>query len=181
MQTAEFRLRKAVAADIPAIRAMQARSMRTLGARFYDPALVERFLAQVGTMDARVVAEGHYFIAVDGLDRPVGSGGWSRQRPTYAGDGRGLQSAEFATVRSVFVCPEHSRRGIATAIMRLAEEDAVLFGVEHMRLAATLSGIPLYEALGWRRGRPYAIRLPDGGRLECLEMDKGLIRTDLAA
>ncbi|BBK36110.1 acetyltransferase [Allostella sp. ATCC 35155] len=181
MQTAEYRLRKAVAADIPAIRAMQARSMRTLGTRFYDPALVERYLAQIGTMDERVVAEGHYFIAVDGLDRPVGSGGWSRQRPTYAGDGQGLQPAGFATVRSVFVCPEHSRRGIATAIMQLAEEDAVLFGVEHMRLAATLSGIPLYEALGWRRGRSYAIRLPDGGRLECLEMDKGLIRTDLAA
>ncbi|WP_374447112.1 N-acetyltransferase family protein [Stella sp.] len=181
MQFDDYRIRKATAADIAAVREMQARSMRTLGGRFYGVDAVERFLAQVGTMDDRVVDEGHYFIAIDRAGRPVGSGGWSRQRPAYAGEGPAMLPTALATVRSVFVCPDHARRGVATRIMALAEEDAVLFGVEHMRLAATLSGIPLYEALGWRRVRPYAIRLTDGTRLDCLEMEKGLVRNDLAA
>src|SRR5690606_36117522 len=106
--------------EIPAIRAMQERSMWVLGSDFYTPGAIANFLGRFGTMDDSVVEEGHFFVAVDGRGAILGSGGWTHSRPKYQAT-VGEPFAEVATVRSVFVDPAATRRGIASAVMARTE------------------------------------------------------------
>lgn len=139
--------------DGAAIRAMQARAMRRLGAAFYPPEAIEAFLSVVGTVDDSVIREGHYFIAATPCGRIVASGGWSRAVPHYDGQ-RDCATAgtaiDGAIVRSVYVDPDMARRGLATGIMRTLERDAARSGVCTLTLTASLSGLPLYLSSGYR-------------------------------
>lgn len=128
-----FEIRKAGRGDILEMRAMQERSMMTVGSRFYSRSEIETFLNLVGTMDDAVVDEGHFFVAVDPFERVIGTGAWSKLVPGYARVAGGQSAAPAiarpaagtATVRSVFVAPECTRRGIAQAVMQRIEDDAV--------------------------------------------------------
>ncbi len=52
-------------------------------------------------------------------------------------------------VLDVYVQPSHRRRGIARALMTLAEQTFVTRGLSFAVLHATAAGKPLYERLGW--------------------------------
>jgi hypothetical protein len=95
-------IRTALPSDIPALRAMQQRSMTTLGVNYYMPGVPERFISRFGTMDFAVVDEGHYFVCVDADGHIAGSGGWSRRPPGYDGVAAAPLPADVATVRGVF-------------------------------------------------------------------------------
>jgi len=170
-----YAVRHARACDIPAIREMQARSMWTLGADFYTRAEIANFMEAFGTMDNAIVIEGHFFIAEDPGGAIVASGAWSRVRPGYAAgmSARG-PAADIPTVRSVFVDPAIARRGVGSAIMRCVEDDAALHGVRLLGLTATLSGVPLYERLGYQVQEVTQIKFPDKTRFGCVKMRKPL-------
>lgn len=151
--------------------------MRALGDGHYGPDEIATFIEQFGTMDFSVVREGHFFVATDRRGNLLGSGGWSRLPPGYQ---RGVASAtaspEIATVRGVFVDPAAARTGVGTAVMRHAEADAAEHGVTTFRLTATLSGVALYEALGYREQERRAISLRGGLSFGCVDMEKRLDR-----
>ncbi|MGE0116985.1 MAG: GNAT family N-acetyltransferase [Dongiaceae bacterium] len=172
-------------ADIPAIRAMQERSLRVLGGAFYAPGEIAAFLAEIGTMDDAVVSEGHYFLAADAAGAILASGGWSRQAPGYdrAATGVAADPSEMraATVRSVFVDPAAARRGIATAMMARIEQDAAAHGVGVLRMMATLSGLPFYARIGYRAEGEKTLALPGGLRFRCMTMSKTLAPDALRA
>ncbi|PAP97166.1 GNAT family N-acetyltransferase [Mesorhizobium wenxiniae] len=113
-------IRQARPVDIPAIRAMQERSMWVLGGDFYAAAEIADFLTQFGTMDDAIVEEGHFFVAEDHRGAILGSGGWTRLRPAYA-DALGSRDAEWPSVRGVFVDPAATRHGVASEIMLRTE------------------------------------------------------------
>ena len=73
MRCETYDIRAARSADIPAIRAMQGRSMRALGAGFYPEEVIAAFLERIGTMDDAGVHEGHFLVA-DAGSAIVGSG-----------------------------------------------------------------------------------------------------------
>lgn len=175
MSACKHIVRPAANADIPALSAMQERSMWVLGAGYYAPEVIAAFMSEIGTMDEAVVAEGHYFIACDRRGAFLGSGGWSQLVPGYARNApKGALAPNTATVRSVFVDAAAARQGVGTAIMDRVEADARLHGMTLLRLAATLSGVPFYRALGYcPRGRRHFM-LSTGARFECLEMEKPL-------
>ncbi|WP_442969176.1 GNAT family N-acetyltransferase [Pseudomonas sp. Q1-7] len=52
-------------------------------------------------------------------------------------------------VLNVFVEPAYRRRGLASALMRLADVEFARRGVSFAVLHATQAGKPVYEALGW--------------------------------
>lgn len=52
-------------------------------------------------------------------------------------------------VLNVFVEPAYRRRGLASALMQLAEAEFVQRGVSFAVLHATQAGRPVYEGLGW--------------------------------
>ena len=175
MNPTPYVIRHARSRDIPAIRAMQARSMWTLGADFYSDAEIAGFMEAFGTMDDAIVLEGHCFLAEDTGGAILASGAWSRAKPGYAA---GLpakgQAADLPTVRSVFVDPAVARRGVASAIMWRVEEDAVAQGVRLLGLTATLSGVPLYQRLGYQVEEATQIMFPDQTRFGCVKMKKSL-------
>ena len=102
-----YLIRLANPADIPAMRTMQERSMRVIGGDFYTSDEIANFLALCGTMDDAVVEEGHYFVAEDHYGAILGSGGWSRSRPSYAKAAAASEAAPAKpTVRSVLSIPQ---------------------------------------------------------------------------
>ncbi|MFG5863499.1 GNAT family N-acetyltransferase [Metapseudomonas sp. CR1201] len=52
-------------------------------------------------------------------------------------------------VLNVYVEPAYRRRGLASALMKLAEAEFAQRGVSFAVLHATQAGRPVYEALGW--------------------------------
>ncbi|MHA6298085.1 GNAT family N-acetyltransferase [Devosia sp. CAU 1758] len=170
-----YAIRHARVSDIPVIRAMQARSMWRLGADFYTEAEIANFLNIFGTMDDALVIEGHFFIAEDPGGAIRASGAWSRAKPGYAtGMTATGPTAAMPTVRSVFVDPAIARRGVGSAIMRCVEDDAAFHGVRLLGLTATLSGVPLYERLGYLVQEVTQINFPDETRFGCVRMTKAL-------
>ncbi|MCT7378620.1 GNAT family N-acetyltransferase [Chelativorans salis] len=162
-------------ADIPAIRAMQERSMWVLGGAFYSDDEIAGFLTQYGTMDDAIVAEGHFFLAENQAGRILGSGGWTRRRPSYVGElGESHETEAVPTVRSVFVDPAAERRGIASSIMVQVERDAVEHDVPELSLMATLSGVALYERRGYLALASERLALSNGSSFACVRMMKRL-------
>jgi GNAT superfamily N-acetyltransferase len=173
-------LRTARTGDLGALLAMQAEAMRVLGRGHYEPDVIEAALIHMGTMDPALVEDGAYFVAeLDG--RIAGSAGWSVKAPSYASlmdDPPGPLvgwPAPVATVRSVFVHPACAQLGIATTLMRHVEGAMRASGIAVADLMATLSGVPLYRARGYRALAPYAVNLPEGRRLAVRRMAKGLV------
>ena len=190
----DFTIRKCTADDILRTRTMQMRAMSLTGAGYYTRGEIDSFLRNVGTLEETVVAEGHVFIALDREGQVLGSGGWSQLPPCYA---RFTKSGELiatganpvpgvATVRSMFVAPEHGRRGVGRAIMRAIEVDAREWSIFLLRLTAMLSAERFYRALGYSGEARGHMRLPDGAKLGCMRLEKliaagGTIRSASAA
>lgn len=174
-------VRTAQPADRERLVTLQNRSLRILGGRFYSPAEIESFIRHVGTMDAYLLTDGTYFVAeIDGV--MAGCGGWTLRRPGYAR--HDLAAADTqpvrATVRSVFVDPLLARLGVGRSIMGPVEAAILAAGHDSAMLAATLSGISFYRALGYLPRSRSVFTLPDGERFGCLAMEKRLRRADAA-
>ncbi|WP_374372142.1 GNAT family N-acetyltransferase [Dongia sp.] len=179
-------IRRAQMTDIVALRAMQERSMRIIGRAYYAEDVLETFLRKISTMDDAVVAEGHYFVAIDIAGNYVGSGGWSRRAPGYSAHGESASLApdsrvDNALVRSVFVDPDRARAGIGSGLMRHIEQDAYRLGIRDLRLMATLSGVDFYHARGYRSTGGGQIDLGDNASFGYVDMVKCLADEDVAA
>ena len=169
-------IRRAVPDDGPRLRAMHRASLRRLGAGSYSPALIDRFLAEVGTLDDALLAEGTCLV-IESDGAIAASGAWTlgaqaldRARPPAAGP---VSSLPRAAIRSVFTDPHFVRRGLASTIMRLCEAEAAKGDrVADFELYATLSGLPLYRRFGYRAVAPVAISLSDGNRFDAVFMTK---------
>lgn len=173
MRIAHCTIRPASPQQAPAIRTMQERSLRRLGASCYTSRQIEAFIGRVGTLDERLIAEGHYFVATCPQGAVLASGGWSLLAPRYA-PAAATVPEDGALVRSVFVAPEAARQGLGSAILRHTEADALRHGVETLRLTATRCGLPLYTAHGYRTDRCLEIRLPGVRGFACVDMHKHL-------
>jgi hypothetical protein len=58
----DLQIRRAGMRDRDALHAMQEASMRTLGSAYYDPELIEGFIARIDTMDDSLIEDGTYFV-----------------------------------------------------------------------------------------------------------------------
>ncbi len=161
------------------LKAMQAFSMRSLGAPFYEAEVLDAFVADVGTMDEALLADGTYLVAYSGAEI-IGCGGWTSRRSVRLVRGA-AQIARTATVCSVYVHPGFARRGIATALMSAIENEILSAGFDTASLTATLSSIPLYRRLGYRSGDAVAIELRKGMSFVAMKMEKRLRSTALRA
>lgn len=150
--------------------------MWVLGGDCYTAGEIARFLTEFGTMDDAIVEEGHYFVAEDPTGAILGSGGWTRSRPSYADALGAGPAADTPTVRGVFVDPAAARCGVASAVMWRSERDAAEHGVRSLRLTATLSGVSLYEKLGYDLEEVTEIGFPDLTRFGCVKMRKSFAK-----
>ena len=182
MESAEVGLRVATASDRAAIERLMRASISEIFPRFYDARQTASAVRYVGEMDAVMVADGTYF-ALDAVGDIVGCGGWSKRDLLYTGSGSAAGDArlldpetEPARVRAMFVHPDWTRRGLGRRILEACEDAARAEGFGELALMATLPGVLLYEAYGFRRVEETEIAMPDGVRLACVAMSKPIVR-----
>jgi len=179
-----IRVRKAVADDVPALRALIDASVRGLQAEDYSPAQIEGALKSVYGVDSQLIADGTYLIAeVEATPGAspvlVGCGGWSKRKTLYGGDqyaGREDSllepSRDAAKIRAFFVHPAWARRGIGSAILTACEEAAIAAGFTRLEMGATLSGVAFYAAKGYTAIEERSVALANGETLAIVRMAK---------
>ncbi len=179
-----IRMRKAVAADVPMLRALIDASVRGLQAEDYSPAQIEGALKSVYGVDSQLIADGTYLVAeVEAAPgaSPVlaGCGGWSKRKTLYGGDQYAGRedllldpSRDAAKIRAFFVHPAWARQGIGSAILNACEEAAIAAGFTCLEMGATLSGVAFYAAKGYAAVEEQSVALANGETLAIVRMAK---------
>jgi GNAT superfamily N-acetyltransferase len=177
-----LKLRPAVPADIPVLTALIARSVRVLQADDYTPSQREGALGSVFGVDTQLIADATYFVAeVDGTI--VACGGWSKRKTLFGADhcaGREDSlldpACDAAKIRAFFVHPEWARRGIGTKMLEACESAAEAEGFKRFEMGATLTGVALYQARGYREVERIEVPLENGELLPIVRMEKPYLK-----
>lgn len=170
--------RQAVVADVPRIAGLMSDSARELFPLFYDRREAASAAVYLTNPDTVIIEDGTYYV-YEHDDEIVACGGWSRRQKLYTGSGtqeddeRRLDpGTEAARVRAMFVRGDWTRRGLGRAILTRCEDAAAAEGFRSLTLMATLPGVPLYRAFGFRETRRVQVPLPDGVLLDGVVMDR---------
>jgi len=173
-----MKLRLAVIDDVPELNALIAASVRILQAPDYTESQREAALTSVYGVDTQLIADQTYFVAeVDGTI--VACGGWSKRKTLFGADhcaGREDSlldpSTDAAKIRAFFVHPNWSRRGIGTKLLEACESAAQAAGFKNFEMGATLTGVALYKARGYREVEEIEVPLANGESLPIVRMEK---------
>jgi putative acetyltransferase len=148
--------------DAAAVRGLHAAAFRALAAGHHSPAQIAAHEALIMAPDyAEDLAHSHLLLAVHDELGLVATAGWLAlsDRPGTA------------RIRKVFVHPAAARRGLASAMVRQAEQAALAAGCPNLFVRANINAVPLYEKLGYRPLAPG--RMPAGEEsLPVLYMEK---------
>jgi GNAT superfamily N-acetyltransferase len=173
-----MKLRLAGIDDVPELTALIAASVRILQAPDYTESQREGALAAVYGVDTQLIADQTYFVAeVEGTI--VACGGWSKRKTLFGADhcaGREDSlldpSTDAAKIRAFFVHPKWVRRGIGTRVLEACESAALAAGFKKFEMGATLTGVALYKARGYREVEEIEVPLGNGEWLPIVRMEK---------
>jgi GNAT superfamily N-acetyltransferase len=180
-QIMNLALRRAVEADVPALRVLIEVSVRGLQASDYSATQIESALATVYGVDSQLIADGTYFVVEANSAKPVivACGGWSKRKTLYGGDRWTRRedtlldpAKDAAKIRAFFVHPGWVRRGIGTLLLDACERAALQAGFRRFEMGATLSGVPLYRARGYIAVENLSVPLANGESLPIVHMEK---------
>ncbi len=165
--------------DVPAITALMDRAIGELQQGFLTPEQILSSRAHMG-LDTQLIRDATYFLVeVDGA--LAGCGGWSRRATLFGGDASGGRdpamldpAVDPARIRAMYTDPGFVRRGVGKLIIRLCEEAARDAGFQRAEMAATMAGVPLYEACGYRVIEPFEAVAPGGVPVPLARMGKVL-------
>lgn len=159
MRLARFSLRRAIAADAPAIWAVRAGAIRQTCRSHYPAELLERWASSPlpDTFQSRI--ENEYFI--------VGTAG-SRVA------GFAALKVSGAEIEAVFVAPDAGRRGLGRALLADLETVARQSGLQSLSLNASLNAVPFYCAVGYSAVSEGIYTTSQGLEIACVHMQKQL-------
>lgn len=173
-----MQIRLATADDVLALHSLIERSVRELQRDDYTPDQIDGALGTVLGLDTQLIADGTYFV-VEVEGRIAACGGWSKRRTLFGSDhGPGREAAlldpqaDAAKIRAFFVHPDFTRRGIGTLLLKASEQAARDAGFSRFEMGATLTGIPLYLARGYREVERIEVPLKNGHTLGVMKMIK---------
>ena len=143
------------------------RSGIELSRGFYTPEQAAAVTQHVFGVDTQLVEDQTYFV-IERDGELLACGGWSK-RATLFGADRTKQGAdplldpatEPARIRAFFVDPAVPRQGLGRRLMEHCEAEAARAGFGVMELAATMPGVPLYQACGFEVVENFSLALPD--------------------
>ena len=161
-----FETRRATESDAAAIAEAHLDSIRSIGPQFYSANVVADWSAGLGAdVYLAAMARGEmFFIAIGEIDEKTAVLG-------FASDYRieGSQHGASAYVRGAV-----TRRGIGSALMRLAEAHAIARGARSIRIEASLTGLEFYRAHGFVEIGRGETHLRSGRPIACVFMEKQL-------
>lgn len=167
--------------DLEALRAVMSRAIAQLQHGFLTPEQVAAS-HQVMGLDTQLIADQTYFLVEDEAGTIAGCGGWSYRATLYGGDAsivarepQQLDPArDAAKIRAMYTDPDFTRRGIGRRVLGLCEDAARTAGFSRAEMMATMAGVPLYEACGYRPVKPVLSAPIDGVRVPLVRMEKPL-------
>ena len=181
-----FTHRIAVAADEAEISTLMNVAIGELQKGFLSPEQIAVSRTIMG-LDRTLIADGTYFLIHDiETGRLAASGGWSRRATLYGGDHTAAQrndallrpGTDAARIRAMYTHPDFTRRGLGRMILSLCEAAAGAEGFTQLEMGATLAGVPLYEACGYRLIEHTIGASADGVDVPVLRMGKTIARAD---
>jgi GNAT superfamily N-acetyltransferase len=180
-----FRIRPALATDLPVLRALIDASVRQLQADDYTSSQRESALATVFGVDTQLVTDGTYLVVEYCPSEPpasltiVACGGWSKRKTLYGADQWTDRHDDLlnpthdaAKIRAFFIHPDWARRGIGTLLLEACETAARSAGFSRFEMGATLTGAKLFRARGYRPVRNLEVPLSNGESLPIIQMEK---------
>lgn len=166
--------------DYPALQQLITLAVQRLSTDYYTTRQIESSLKYIFGIDSQLITDGTYYVAEQD-NIIVGCGGWSRRQTLFGGDQhKSIEDPlldpmrDAARIRAFFVHPGYTRQGIGRQIIQVCEEVARAEGFRMIELGATLPGVPLYKAMGYRAIEDIDVPMPDGELLEIVKMSKAL-------
>jgi putative acetyltransferase len=161
----DFAIRRATASDANDIAAAHVDSIRSIGARFYSPEIVNDWAAGLlGDLYVRAMERGEvFYIATGPLDDKTAVLGFASHR---------IEARQHRT--AVYVRGSASRRGIGSALFRAVEGEALAAGASSIHVAASLAAVEFYKVNGFDKIAGGEHRLRSGRRMPCVFMRKDL-------
>ncbi|MES2113496.1 MAG: GNAT family N-acetyltransferase [Pseudomonadota bacterium] len=180
--TSALQLRAALPDDIARMEALIARSGIELSAGFYTEEQAQAITRHVFGVDTQLVADQTYFL-IERDGEMLACGGWSKRATLFGADRtkRGTDplldpATEPARIRAFFVSPDAARQGLGRMLLRHCEQQAAGAGFGALELAATLPGVPLYLACGFRKMEQLDLTLPGDVHVPLARMRKEMTR-----
>jgi putative acetyltransferase len=165
-----YELRRAHLSDADDIAAAHRDSIHSIGAGFYPPDVVESWAEGVNAeVYIQAMARGEVFFIAEGeMDGRRTVLGFSSHRE---------DDEEHAT--AVYVRGSAARRGIGSALFRVAEANALASGASGIHIRASLAAVEFYKANGFVEVGRGEHRLPSGRMMACVFMRKTLTTAGL--
>ena len=126
-------IRLATKDDATAISSVVCNTLRRSNAQDYSETVIDRLLNNFTPQCiAEMMSRRTVFVAI-GHDEVVGTA-----------------SLQQATVKTVFVAPEHQRKGVGSRLMNAVEASAKEAGLRSLTVASSLTAESFYTALGYK-------------------------------
>ena len=162
---APVEIRRAEPADADAIAAAHLDSIRSIGPRYYEPAIVHDWGGRVEAgLYLRAMARGEvFFVAIDARDAAHTVLGFSSHHQSGPDHGIG-----------VYVRGSAARCGVGSALLRAAEAEARARGASSLEIDASLAAVDVYTRHGFIETGRGSHRLWSGRSMPCVFMTKPL-------
>ena len=147
------------------INALISKSARILQAQYYKKSEIETALELVSGIEKLIAASSFYVVEYE--KKIIACGGWAMD----------VSEPQHAEIRGFFVHPDFARRGIATRLFIVCENECIRRGVAALYLTATLSGEPFYKKCGFSERARIQQDLSNGETFELVKMEKQLFES----
>ena len=175
----DFNFRLANSEDISAIKGLMEQSITRLLGNYVNEEELEASFESMGLDDQLILDKTYFLIDFEGI--LVGCGGWSNRKTLFGGNHTPNRSNDFlnpnkdaAKIRAMYTHPDWSRKGVGTLILEIAEKKASNSGFKRCELMATLSGIHLYKARGYKIDDEIIYKSKKGNSVKMFKMTKHL-------
>ncbi len=173
----DFKYKLANFEDIPLIKGLMNQSITKLLGDYVNEDELEASFESMGLDDQLIKDKTYFLIYFEEL--LVGCGGWSNRKTLFGGNHTPNRSNEFlnpnedaAKIRAMYTHPDWARKGVGTLILEIAEKEASISGFKRCELMATLSGIHLYKARGYKIDDEVIYKSKKGNNVKLFKMTK---------
>ncbi|HEX2115776.1 MAG TPA: GNAT family N-acetyltransferase [Alphaproteobacteria bacterium] len=146
--------------------------------------MIDSIARHYPTVDMTLIAGGTYYV-IERSGELAACAGWIRagtqsgKQPGVMLDCHGQPArpavpSDAMLVRAMFVHPKWTRRGFGRHLLEHVEREGRQADCGCSTLFATLTGVPLYEAAGYRAVARWDVRLADNATFAAIQMQKEL-------